>query len=173
MFKKLKKKKAPERRKYRRVRISEIISVNIYDEKKVIQSLENGGLSKNLSLKGLLFESKMKFSLYGRIRMDLDVSLTPNVKMISIVGEIIRIEEIIKDQRYEYGISFVRVPKKDEQALEKFIEHCTGEGEDEKGFMDKKRSFLFHFFSESGMSYSERERGWFKIPPVRKRKILE
>ena len=93
--------------------------------------------------------------------------------MVVIVGEIIRVEEVIKDKKYDYGIRFTKVPQKDGDALKEFISRYSSENKDEKGFMDKKRKFLFHFFSESGMSHVDKDRGWFKIPKVRKRKILE
>ena len=174
MFKKFKrKKKGTERRKYRRISFKEIIGISIYKKKKVIKSLESGALSKDLSMSGLLFESKEQFPLHTSIQIELDISYTPNVKMVSIVGEIIRIEETLKEGKCEYGIRFVKVPKKDEIALENFIADYSTGGKEKKGFMDKKRKFLFHFFSSSGMSHSERGRGWFKIPKVRKRKILE
>ena len=161
-----------ERRKYRRIALSQIIGVNVYKEKKMVKSLKIGGHSKDLSRCGLLFESKNRFPLHSLVKMEIDISMTPNVKMVSLVGEIVREEEVVKDKKYEYGICFTKVPQKDEIALEKFVSHFN-EINTGKGFIDKKRTFLFHFFSESGMSYSERERGWFKIPRFRKRTILE
>ena len=171
-FKKKDSSETPERRKYRRVSFKQIIGVKLYEKKKMIQSVNEGTDSRNLSLSGLLFESRHRYPLHAQLRIDLDISTTPNVKMISFIGEIIRIEELVKDKKYEYGICFKKIPRKDEAAFEHFILEYAGE-QNKKGFIDRKRSFLFHFFSFSGMSYSERERGWFKIPPVRKRKILE
>jgi hypothetical protein len=173
MFLKGKKKDdSSERRFYRRIDFKEIIGIKIYDKEKVIQTSDFGGLSKNLSKSGILFESKNRFPLHTFVQIDLDVSTSPNVKMVSIIGEIIRIEEIEKDAKYEYGICFVKVPRKDEAPLEDFIAAYDGIKKG-AGFMDRKRTFLFHFFSSTGMSSGDRERGWFRIPKVGKRKILD
>ena len=172
MFKNLRRKKEPERRKYRRIPLSCIIGMNMYDEKKVIQSIDSGGMSKNLSMSGILFETKEKFALNTFVKIDLDVSRTPNVKMVSVIGEVVRIEEGSKEKYCDYGIRFIKVPKKDEKALSEFISEYTND-KNGKGFMDKKRTFLFHFFSASGMSHVKKDRGWFKLPRISKRKILD
>ncbi|MCK5706738.1 MAG: PilZ domain-containing protein [Candidatus Aureabacteria bacterium] len=173
MFKKKENKKSAEHRKYRRISFKKIIGIKIYDENKLVKSLDKGGISKNLSGCGILFESKQKYPLHTFVQIGIDVSSTPNVKMISVVGEIIRIEEIVENKKYEYGIRFIKVPQKDRKILTDFILEYATIGKNNKGFIDKKRKFLFHFFSSSGMSHVEKDRGWFKIPRVSKRKILE
>jgi hypothetical protein len=166
-------KRPPERRNYSRFPFRNIIVAKVIQKEKLVRSIEQAGLSKNLSQNGILFESNEVYPLHTLLQVDLDISVTQHARLITFIGEVARVEEVEEGMKYEYGVKFKKIPKKDEIVLMDFINQAGKDAEKKGFFGDKrKRSFLSNFFLSSGMSHTERSRGWFKIPSTQKKKIL-
>ena len=76
--------------------------------------------SKNVSAGGLLLESKYYYPPDTLLEIKLSIpSISHSIK---IIGEVLRSEEIKKNNIFNLGVSFVKIDEKGRNELVKFIE---------------------------------------------------
>ncbi len=81
--------------------------------------------SKNVSAGGLLLESKYYYPADTLLEIKLSIpSISHSIK---IIGEVVRSEEMKKNNTYNLGVSFVRIDEKGRDSLVKFIEDHLGD----------------------------------------------
>jgi c-di-GMP-binding flagellar brake protein YcgR len=101
-----------EKRKY--PRINSIFNVEIL-------STEGGtGISKNISEGGFLFSHNKSIELGRVLKLNLQIQgLKGN---FTISGEVVRCQQIEKDNNYDIALKFVEVDEKINNNLKKFIQ---------------------------------------------------
>lgn len=75
---------------------------------------------KNISLSGLLIESKQALKLEDKIDMQMAL---PDNKIISILGRVVTctMTKPVESESYDIGMEFIDISEKDEKALKNFI----------------------------------------------------
>jgi c-di-GMP-binding flagellar brake protein YcgR len=75
---------------------------------------------KNISLSGLLIESKHALKLEDKINMQMAL---PDKKIISFLGRVVTctMTKGVESESYDIGIEFLEIAEKDEKALKNFI----------------------------------------------------
>jgi len=75
---------------------------------------------KNISLRGLLIESKNSLKLEDKINMQMAL---PDNKIISFLGRVVTciMTKCVGSESYDIGMEFIDIAEKDEKALKNFI----------------------------------------------------
>ncbi len=127
----------PERRKYVRIPVKQILNY----EKFTARSLSIGNIEKkvetitrNMSAGGLLFETDEKFKLGTLLKLEMKVpgwekfkaefykkDKTSRSGLVVILASVVRVEIIQPETKFDIGVCFVGIDKGHQGALSKYI----------------------------------------------------
>lgn len=149
------------KREFKRIPLDHIIKTTVIDKEHLKQYYSyNAAKARNISISGILFESKEKAAISSLIEIEIKIpGLGENIKAL---GKVIRIEELKEDKLYDIGISFERI----DQKSKKIIEDLTKLSYNTYNINKDRKKVLMNFLMKTGFSHSNRERGWFNIPSI-------
>jgi len=107
-----------ERRRYPRIPFGYLIKYRIAKEKR---NRYCKSTSKNLSLGGILIETKKKLPLNSSIEMDLLLPTEEEPTRITVTGIVKRVIPIQKGKLHDVAIEFTKIPAEHKVSLLKFI----------------------------------------------------
>lgn len=111
-----------ERRKFLRINAKVSVSYMFYEDMMTaVNDLpEEGNVpSDNLSLGGILFETNNAIPISSIIK--LNINLPDTHEPLESLVRVLRVEEVIKDKKYEIGAAFVRISEESKAKLKHFI----------------------------------------------------
>ena len=114
-----------EKRKHKRIAFNYVVTCR--DCSGNIESVSHFAFmhAKNMSVGGLLLESKYYYPASTLLEIKLSI---PSIShSIQVVGEVIRSEQIQQNTVYNLGISFVRIDEQSRQSLMNFVEEHSEE----------------------------------------------
>ncbi|MCK4829440.1 PilZ domain-containing protein [bacterium] len=111
-----------ERRKFVRINAKVSVSYMFYEDMMTaVKDLpEKGGISSsNLSMSGILFETDKAIPISSIIK--LNINLPDTHEPVESLVRVLRVEEIMRDEKYEIGAAFVRISEESRAKLKHFI----------------------------------------------------
>ena len=77
-------------------------------------------MTKNISAGGILFEVKEKLNISEML--DLTIDIPSSDEHIMVTGRVVWIEELDSMGRYDVGVKFIDISKKDMEWMERHVE---------------------------------------------------
>jgi len=123
-----------ERRKFSRAGKNSVVEFKELEFPLTEKDYSNSNI-KNISGNGLLFESKNKFDIGASLHLKISLigwdkdrpgfnikaPSSPLLPPVSVIGTVVRIEEVKKDSLYDIGIKFTNIDKDDEAGIISFL----------------------------------------------------
>ncbi|MEW6075618.1 MAG: PilZ domain-containing protein [Candidatus Omnitrophota bacterium] len=115
--------KGPERRKSPRIGIHFIVSYRVYEEENNIDISQ----AKNLGLGGMLLTTNRLFPPGTKLALEIRLPFDPHP--LTIIGEVLESNEVIKDLIYDTRLQFLAVDSKHKNIMGKTVDYFLKKGE--------------------------------------------